>query len=203
MIGTGGVVRARPTVTSIIGEPAMMNRSMLLAALLMVGAGVSLAQPPADAQRDAMKKLQFLVGEWKGEGWMEFAPGERRTFKAQETVLSKLDGLVLAIDGLHRGKVGGQGDDVIVHNAFGVIHYDAPNRKYRFRAHTARGNHEDAEAAVSDGQISWGMKIPQFGDVRYTIQLDDKGRWSEVGEVTRDGKSRKFFEMTLERAATK
>lgn len=173
------------------------------AVVCVASAGVGVAQPPAAAQRDAMKKLDFLVGEWKGEGWMEFAPGERRTFKASEKVQSKLDGLVLAIDGLHRGQVGGQGQEIVVHNAFGVIHYDASNKKYRFRAHTARGNHEDAEASVTDGKIAWGMKIPQYGDVRYAIKLDDSGRWSEIGEVTSDGKSRKFFEMTLERVGAK
>jgi hypothetical protein len=48
------------------------------------------------------------------------------------------------------------------------------------------------------------MKMPQFGDVRFTIKLDEKGRWFEVGEVSQDGKERrKFFEMTLERVESK
>jgi hypothetical protein len=151
-----------------------------------------------------MKKLDFLVGEWKGEGWMEFSPGERRTFHGTEVVERKLDGLLVTFYGQHRGQIGGKGAEVIVHGAFAVVSYDDRAGRYRFQAYTARGNYEDAEARVSDGQLVWGMKIPQFGEMRYTIKLDDKGRWFEVGEVSQDAKAwRKFFEMTLERGKPK
>jgi hypothetical protein len=151
-----------------------------------------------------MKKLDFLIGQWKGEGWMEFAPGERQTFKGSEVVQSKLDGLVLAIDGLHLGQAGDKGKEVVVHSAFGSVSYDDKAKRYRFQAFTGRGNYVDTEAKATEGQLVWGMKVPQFGDVRYTIKLDEKGRWFEVGEVSQDGKEwRKFFEMTLERVKSK
>jgi hypothetical protein len=156
-------------------------------------------KPPTGpaAQREAMKKVDFLVGQWKGEGWMEFAPDQRRTFKGTEVVQSKLDGLLLTVEGLHRGKVGDK-EDVVVHNAFGLLSYDDKGKRYRFQAFTGRGDFEDTEAKVTEKEMVWGMKIPQFGDVRFTVKLDDKGRWFEVGEVSQDGKEwRKFFEMTL------
>ena len=172
---------------------------------LSASAGASRGQSPTpDAQRSAMKKLNFLVGEWKGEGWMEFVPDQRRTFKGTEIVQTKLDGLLLTIEGLHRGQLGGKGEEVVVHNAFALVSYDDKAKRYRFQGFTARGNHEDTEGKVTEGQLVWGMKIPQFGDVRYTIKLDDKGRWFEIGEVSQDGKAwRKFFEMTLERVGPK
>jgi hypothetical protein len=161
-------------------------------------------KPPTapGAQRDA--KLDFLIGQWKGEGWIEFAPSQQRTFKGTEVVQSKLDGLLLAVEGLHRGKAGDKGQEVVVHHAFGLVSYDDKARRYRFQAFTSRGNYEDVEAKVSEGKLVWGMKAPQFGDVRFTIKLDEKGRWFEVGEVSQDGKEwRKFFEMTLERVKSK
>jgi hypothetical protein len=178
----------------------MLARLFLLVAVLAsLSPALSPAQDPAAAQRAAMKKLDFLIGEWKGEGWMEFAPGQRRTFRGTEVVQRKLGGLLLTIEGLHRGKAGGKAEEVVVHNAFAVVSYDGKAKRYRFQAHTARGGYEDAEAKVSDGQLVWGMKVPQFGEVRYTIKRDAKGRWFEVGEVSQDGKKRrKFFEMTLE-----
>jgi len=173
----------------------MPARLILAAVVILVGPAWSFAQAPTAAEREAMKKLDFLVGEWKGEGWMEFVPGQRRTFRGTEVVQSKLGGLLVTIEGLHSGRT----EEEIVHNAFAVVSYDENAKRYRFQAHTARGGHEDAEAKVGDGQLVWGMKVPQFGDVRYTIKRDDKGRWFEVGEVSRDGKDwRKFFEMTLE-----
>ena len=168
-------------------------------------ASLSWGQPPAPtAQKEAMKKLEFLIGDWQGEGWVEFAPGQRRTFKGTETVRTKVDGLLLTIEGLHRGQLGGQGADVVIHNAFALLSYDDKAKRYRFQGFTARGNHEDTEAKVTGAQLVWAMKIPQFGDVRYTIKLDDQGRWFEVGEVAPDGKDwRKFFEMVLTRGALK
>ena len=172
--------------------------------LLAVVVNASPAQPPVAAQREAMKKLDFLVGQWKGDGWMEFAPGQRRTFKGTEVVQRKLDGLLVSVEGEHRGQVGGKGEEVVVHSAFALVSYDEMAKRYRFQAFTGRGSYEDAEAKVSDGQLVWGMKVPQFGDVRYTIKLDDKGRWFEIGEVTRDGKVwQRFFEMTMQRVDAK
>jgi hypothetical protein len=180
--------------------------SWTLAFLFALGAGSSPGQPPTApaAQREAMKKLDFLVGRWKGEGWMEFAPGQRRTFKGTEVVERKLDGLLLAIEGLHRGQVGAKKEEVVVHHAFALVSYDAKAKRYRFQAFTSRGNYEDAEAKVSKGRLVWGMKVPKFGEVRYTIKRDDKGRWFEVGEVAPEGKKwRTFFEMTLKRVGDK
>jgi hypothetical protein len=174
--------------------------------LIVIGSLSSPAQSPptAEAQRQAMKKVDFLVGNWQGEGWMEFVPGQRKPFRGTETVQRKLDGLLLSIDGLHHAKVGERDEEAVVHAAFAILTFDPKEKRYRFQGFTSRGNHEDAEAKITDGQMVWSMKIPQFGDVRYTIKLDDKGRWFEIGEVTRDGTSwRKFFEMTLERAERK
>ena len=180
----------------------MFTRSNVCAAIvILLSTGSSQAQAPATAQREAIKKLDFLVGEWKGEGWMEFGPGQRRTFAGTEVVQRKLDGLLITIDGLHRSLTTGQGKDAVIHNAFTVVSYDEQAKKYRFQAFTARGNYENAEAKITEGQLVWGMKIPQFGEVCYTIKLDDKGRWFEIGEVTRDGATwQQFFEMKLERA---
>jgi hypothetical protein len=183
----------------------MSTRLRWVSILFLLAAAASSPgqQSAPTAQRDAMKKLDFLVGEWKGEGWMEFAPGQKRTFKGTEVVQSKLDGLLLAIEGLHRGRVGDK-EEVVVHNAFGLVSYDDKAKRYRFQAFTGRGNYEEAEAKVSEGQLAWAMNVPRFGEVRYTMKLDDKGRWFEVGEVSQDGKEwRKFFEMTLERVKPK
>lgn len=170
--------------------------------LLLLSAATGLGQEakaPA-AQLEAMKKLSFLAGQWKGESWTEFVPGQRYTSQGTETVQSKLGGLLLTIEGIHRRKVDGKGEGKVVHNAFAIVSYDAKAKRYRFQAYTDRGQYEDAEAKVAEGRLEWGFRIPQFGEVRYTITVNDKGQWSEIGEVSRDGKEwRKFFAMTLER----
>ena len=67
------------------------------------------AQAPNAAQMDEMKKVSFLVGQWKGEGWIDFGQGQRR-FIESESVQSKLGGQVLLIEGL--GKASADGKDV-------------------------------------------------------------------------------------------
>jgi hypothetical protein len=185
-----------------ISNMIWIKAGLMACAAVLAATPISLGQSPPspDEQLTAMKKLDFLVGQWTGEGWTEFIPGQRRSFRSTETVQRKLDGLLVTIEGLHRGQMGNSGEEVVVHNAFALISYDARAKAYRFQAFTARGNREDAEAKIGDGKLEWSMKIPQFGDVRYSIALDGKGQWSEVGEVTRDGKVRKFFEMTLRKA---
>jgi hypothetical protein len=156
---------------------------------LTMAAGSSLGQPPAPAaQREAMKKLDFLVGEWKGEGWMEFAPGQKRTFKGTEIVQSKLDGLLLSVEGLHRGRLG-EKEDVVVHNAFGLLSYDDKARRYRFQAFTSRGNYEEAQAKVSDGQLVWGMKIPQLARSATQSNWTPRGGGSRSAKFPRTAKN--------------
>jgi hypothetical protein len=147
-----------------------------------------------------MKKLSFLEGQWKGESSTEFVPGRPQASLGTETVKSKLGGLLLTIEGAHRRKVGEQQAGDVVHQAFAVVSYDEQAKRYRFQAHTDRGNYTEAEAKVADGKLEWGFRVPQFGEVRYTISVTEKGEWSEIGEVSSDGKRwRKFFSMTLDR----
>jgi hypothetical protein len=169
--------------------------------LVLLGSAVGLGQEREDpaAQREAMKKLEFLSGEWKGQSWIEFVPGQRSASAGTETVETRLDGLLLTLEGIHRRKIGDRETDEIVHSAFTVVSYDDKAKRYRFQAYTGRGNYTEAEAKVGDGQLQWTFRIPQLGEVRYTISVD-KGRWSEIGEMSPDGQQwRKFFEMNLER----
>jgi hypothetical protein len=58
-----------------------------------------LAQAPTSGQRAETKKLDWLVGQWKGTGWIQMGPQGRKEFTQTETIQGKLDGLVLVIEG--------------------------------------------------------------------------------------------------------
>jgi hypothetical protein len=55
-------------------------------------------QPDVEAQRAAMKKLGFLVGEWSGEASVLHGPGQFVELVQTESAQFKLDGLVLVIE---------------------------------------------------------------------------------------------------------
>ena len=65
-------------------------RQLLLAAL-------TIAAVPLFAA-DEMKKLDFLVGEWKGEAWYQMGPNAKREYALQhEKVTPKAGGNALQI----------------------------------------------------------------------------------------------------------
>jgi hypothetical protein len=172
------------------------------ALLLLLNCATGFGQDPKSpaAQQEAMKKLSFLAGQWKGESWTEFVPGQRQLSQGTETVESKLNGLLVVIEGVHQRKNADKGAGNVAHHAFAVVSYDEKGKRYRLQAYTDKGNYTEAEAKVGDGKLEWGFSIPKFGQVRYTVTLTEKGQWFEIGEVSTDGKQwRKFFEMTLER----
>jgi hypothetical protein len=154
------------------------------------------AQPPTpasvEAQRKAMARLDYMVGEWKGEGWME--RGSRSTFQGGERVQRKLDGLALLVEGDFAGP---QAPDVSVHKTLGVIYYDPATSKYHFDTWLAAGSHGRYELEMMDDGWRWQIPTPG-GTIRFTMRRGTNGEWFEIGERTTDGTNWvKFFEMTL------
>jgi len=175
--------------------------SILSFVMLAAGQTVSAqSHGPSPAKVEAMKKLDFLLGEWRGEGWTEFVPGRRGTASITEKAQSKLGGLVLMIEGLGTTKVPGTQQERVVHNAMAVLWYDDQAGLYRMRSFLADGRAVDAEAKFIGEAFQWGFQSPVSGSVRYTVKLTDKGEWFETGEMSQDGKTwRQFHEMTLQR----
>jgi hypothetical protein len=155
---------------------------------------------PASPQLEAMKKLHFLVGEWKGEGWTEFSPGQRRTSPINESVQPKLGGMVLLVEGLGKNRIPGKQEEVITHHALGILSYDDRAKVYRLRSHLFTGQSTEAEATFTDEGFQWRFQPSPNMNIRYTVKLTDKGEWFERGEMSQDGKTwRQFHEMTLQK----
>jgi hypothetical protein len=147
---------------------------------------------------DEMKGLEFLVGEWSGEATMQMGPGKRETVFQTEKVTQKAGGKALLVEGLGRRKLADGTIGDVVHDAIGLISWDKTRKTYRFDAHVAQQESVDTTIDLTGPNTAvWGFDTPQ-GKVRYTIRLNDKGQWNEVGEFSRDGaKWMPFFEMTL------
>jgi hypothetical protein len=156
---------------------------------------------PASAPPE-MKKLDFLVGQWKGEGWRELRPGQRQITTVNESVQRKAEGLVLLIEGLGTTKMPDKPEEVPIHKAFAIIDYDATTKLFRLRAYRAGTGAIDTEPKVGENSLVWGFKDARGGEIRFTIKLNEKGQWFEIGEYSSDGKTwQKFLEMTLTRVS--
>jgi len=62
--------------------------------------------PNLETQREAMKKLGFLVGKWAGEARLLRGSAESVELLQTEEAQYKLDGLIVVIEGIGRTKIG-------------------------------------------------------------------------------------------------
>lgn len=179
-----------------------MKKSLALLVILFGASGVAVAQaqPANGVALTEMKKLEFLVGEWKGTGWMQMGPGQKAESVVNENVQAKLGGRVLIIEGLGRARSEGSSEGRVVHNAFAFLYYDQEAGRFRMRAFLANGQAVDADTSFKDGVFEWGFQVPQ-GKIQYRTRLNPKQQWFEEGSISLDGGKtyQKFFEMTLDR----
>jgi len=157
--------------------------------------------PGMEVKRKAMEQVAFLAGEWSGSGWMQIGP-QRQSFQSSEVVVPKLDGLVLVIEGMHTAEMEPGQPPRVVHETLAFLSYDPNKNQYAMQTHLVDGRSGDYAGRVEDGAFIWEIVSPT-GKMRYTIKLNEKGEWHEIGEMTRDeGKTwMQFFEMTLTKKA--
>lgn len=152
-----------------------------------------------DEQIAEMKKLAWMVGEWRGSGSMQMGPGQSMSSQVHERIESKLDGMAIAVEGIGMRK-NPDGSETKVHHALATISWSPECKCYRFPAHTMHGSYVNAEMRIAGDTVVWGFKTGPM-EIRYTIRQTEKGQWNEVGDRSMDGKNwQRFFEMTLDRS---
>ena len=170
---------------------------MTIRILALAAAAISLiAQAPTQPPPEhiaAMKKLDFMIGEWHGESWTDMGAG-RKYSVGTEVIQSKLNGTIVTMDGLFKSK---EKPDEVVHNAFGVMSFNPRSDLYRFHAYIANGQMVDAKVSMRDNGFDWSFEAAPGIQIRYQMRLDEKGEWVEKGAMTREGTTRQFFEMHL------
>jgi hypothetical protein len=147
-----------------------------------------------NAQRQAMKKLGFLVGEWAGEGRMLRASGEWVEFSQTERAEYKLDGLLLVIEGVGSAKSDGRP----LLQAYGIVSYDDVTGTYHMHAfNDGRWLETDTALADNGKELTWGFVV---GDIhtKSTLRLTTAGEWTESHEITIGTQPPKqFMELTV------
>ncbi len=180
-------------------KEAKKNALMVVALLILGGSSVQAGEAditPEAAKVEAMQKVSFLSGEWAGEGWFAMGPGERHHFRGREKVEMRLGGTVMVIEGQHWSRTHDGELGPLVHHAMAVVS-PAQDGGYDFRSWLLNRDGGAHSAHVEEGAFVWSMQTPR-GEMRYTIRLDDEGRWHEIGEMAgKDAQWHQFFEMLL------
>jgi hypothetical protein len=179
----------------------MFRQRIAVAALLLVMTGAPLTvsgqerQNPATviaAQREAMQRLSFMDGVWRGAAWTILPSGVKHNITQTERIGPFLDGSVKVIEGR-----GYEADGHVTFNAFGTISYNPSTTAFTLHSY-AQGNVGDfALKPAADGYV-WEIPVGQM-TIRYTATIKD-GAWREVGDRIIPGKEPvRFFEMNLKR----
>lgn len=183
----------------------MRQTATILGVVLLLAAAVTRAGEPTETSaaseaREKMKALEFLVGEWEGEAWVQMGPGPREIVLQQERVGWEVDGEVLLIRGRGVQVDADTGKERVGHLALAAVAWDADRRAYVMWSYARGRGTGQREMEVRDGGFEWVQSVPG-GEARYTMHLDEEGRWVEAGEFSRDdgGTWYPFLGMTLTR----
>lgn len=144
------------------------------------------------AQNEAIKRLAFMDGAWRGTAWSVLPTGEKHTITQTERVGSFLGGTVKVIEGR-----GYEADGSVAFNAFAIVSFNPATRAYSMRSYAQGLSGDYAFTPTADG-FTWEIPAGPM-TIRYTATI--KGNtWTEVGDrIMPDGKAIRFFEMTLTR----
>lgn len=162
------------------------------ACVVLLGQGRPDPAKLLSAQKEAMARLSFMDGVWRGSAWTLLPSGEKHTITQTERIGPFLDGSVKVIEGR-----GYDPDGKVTFNAFGTVSFNPATQAYTLHSH-AMGQVGDFNLTPTAEGYVW--EIPAGPTtIRYTATIKG-GAWLEVGDRMMAGKDPvRFFEMNLKR----
>ena len=181
-----------------MARPAVTIFFFFLLTLNLVNMAQAPQTPNVEAQRAAMKRLDFLVGEWSGQASAARGPGIVVELEQSEVAQFKLDGLVLMIEGVGRTKSDGK----LALQALGLISFDDASGAYRMRAYNDGRWLETDVKLLEDGKgLSWGFSLEEIS-TKSVLRINDKGEWTELAEITVGARApQKLMELVVRRVS--
>lgn len=161
---------------------------IFIAVILISTTGISQYSDTDSISKAKIQELEFMVGDWKGTGWMMGKNGKSE-FEQTEEIRFKLDSTAILIEGkgLSKGKV--------IHDALAILTYNKTDDNYLFRSYLPSGLNAEFKAEVIDRKLYWYPSEK----VRYIIWKNKNEQWYETGEYKQGNNWSQFFEMTLDR----
>lgn len=162
------------------------------------------AQRPPAAPLPDLKDCPMakFVGTWKGTA-MHRSPGQDEPTKVDMTEKAewKLDGKAIFVEGRGVATNPDTGEEMLVHDALGIIRYEPDTRKLTFYGFKDGEPANKSELETLDnGDMRWHMQPAPTAMLRFTIHVTDD-TYTEVGEFSRDAgvTYTPFLQMNLQR----
>ena len=137
----------------------------------------------ADA-RQAMTPFAWLVGEWEGTATIYMNNGATMSLVQHETVTSAAFGTALIIQG--RGTMDRNGTTQQVWDAAALFAYHAPSKKFSFTSAGGSGMAQMFAVDAHGDGFTWSYNESASGKMRFIITRSADGKWTEVGETSKD-----------------
>jgi hypothetical protein len=162
-----------------------------------------LLAPPAHAQTpaDELRKLDFLVGEWKGKGWSLDGRGGRGAEMSQSVKVEReRDAPALRVRDTRTIKlpsfVAGGSPTYSSAPNHASVYFDEAAKVLRWRHDKDRKNPSELKL-VGPRSVQWEQRS-EMGAVRITVSVTDAGEWHEVTEFWSNSQGwQKAFEAVL------
>ncbi len=126
-----------------------------------------------------MQALKWIAGKWQGTVSIMGGEGSKQEYKQTVEFTPKLKNSVLLFT-----EAANRRQDTVFQN-IGVLGYDALRSKYTIQAYTNGGMQIEADVEVQDKKMIWRLPLSS-NLIRYTITLNEKGQWHQVGEGSAD-----------------
>ncbi len=146
---------------------------------------------PGDAERAALAKVGFLVGEWEGEGWFLADSGERTKFWVYESYRYRGEKDLLDMEGRFGG-LGPDGSKLAEESyALGILYFDRASGEYRMWHYSSDGGLFVVKMDIdSVGKAAHYTRTNARGQVsRFRLRIGEDGTWVAQSEIQKPDKT--------------
>ncbi len=162
------------------------------------------SEQPGDAGRVALGKIDFVLGEWEGEGWSLTPSGGRTRFWIKESYAYRGAKDLMDMEGRFRdilpdGSVSPKED-----YALGILFYDPESKEYRMWHYSGNGTVFTVKMEMDiKARTAWYMRNTARGDQsKFTLTVGEDNVWvSKIEYLRPDNTWLKVMEFRMKRVA--
>jgi hypothetical protein len=136
-------------------------------------------------ERAALSKLDYMIGEWEGEGWSQYGSGQRQTFWVKEYYQFRGDKDLMDMEG-RSGGILPDGTKLSDSNySLGIMYYNHQDNDYRMWHYNSDGGVFDVKVNANiEGRNGYYIIKDAGGEQkRFSISIDNDEEWISKMEV--------------------
>lgn len=159
-------------------------------------------QSPGAVERAAMAKVDFLVGDWEGEGWAVRRTGEKVRFWVKEFYHYRGDKDLLDMEGRFGDVLADGTRTAETEYDLGILYYDRQDDQYHMWHYSSSGEvfTTPMEVDIPTREMEYTKEYPGGMVGRFHLVVGADGVWTSKFEILQPDKTwRQVMEFRMER----